>query len=111
MTDLETGIYESAAISFRGHQVIDTKGDTVGTVTDVLYDGNEKPEKPSWMVVNPGIFRSEHYVPIDGAYATKDDRIVVPFDKRWIKAAPKASGNHVLDAPVRRELQVHYKLV
>ncbi len=111
MSDNETAAFESAAISFRGHQVIDTKGDTVGTVTDVLYDADAQPEKPSWMVVNPGIFRAEHYVPIDGAYATKDDRIVVPFDKRWIKAAPKASGDHVLNAPIRRELQVHYNLL
>lgn len=108
MTDRQ---HEAATISFRGHQVIDTKGEHVGKVTDVLYDANENTDKPSWMVVNPGLFRAEHYVPVKGAYATKDDQIVVPFDKRWIKAAPKAKGDHVLTEPTIRELQVHYQMI
>lgn len=99
------------AISLRGHVVVDQKGDSVGKVTDVIYDGETAEDQPSWMVVDPGFLRAEHFVPVDGAYTTDDDRIVVPFDKRWIKAAPKAKSDHVLTAPRRNELQAHYKLL
>ncbi len=102
---------DTIPITLRGHEVLDSSGDAVGTITDVIYDNDRSPTEPSWLVVNPGFFRAAHYVPTAGAYATATDQVVVPFDKRWIKAAPKASGDHVITAPQRRELEVHYNLL
>ncbi len=92
--------------TYTGHDVLDEHGAPIGSVTDVVYDlrGND----PEYLVVDPGLFRAAHYVPVDGAYLTSDDRLVVPWDKHWVKTAPKASGDHVLSSVERRTLEVHY---
>ena len=100
--------YELSA-SYEGHTVVDPEGATVGKVTKVIYDGDDADLMPSWMVVDRGLLRPEHYVPASGAYATPDDRVIVPFAKRWIKAAPRADRVK-LTAPTRRELRIHYQL-
>ncbi len=98
--------YELSA-SYEGHTVIDPEGETVGKVSQVIYD--EADAMPAWMVVDRGLLRSEHYVPAGGAYATPDERVIVPFNKRWIKAAPRADRSGLTD-PTRRELHIHYQL-
>lgn len=100
---------EELSASFEGHTVIDADGETVGKVIRVIYEDDDLDSMPSWIVVDRGLLRSEHYVPAPGAYATPDDCVVVPFAKRWIKAAPRADRNG-LTAPTRRELQIHYQL-
>ena len=95
--------------SYEGHRVVDPEGATVGKVSKVIYDGGSTDPMPSWMVVDRGLLRSEHYVPATGAYATPDDRVIVPFAKRWIKAAPRADRGE-LTPPTRRELHLHYQL-
>ena len=95
--------------SYEGHTVVDPDGETVGKVSRVIYDGDTPDSMPAWMVVDRGLLRPEHYVPASGAYATPDDRVVVPFAKRWIKAAPRADRAG-LTAPTRRELHFHYQL-
>lgn len=104
--------HESAV--YTGHQVLDEHGDKLGTVTDVVYDDPSgvdvavNPE-PSWLVVDPGILRAPHYVPVEGSYRSQQHDIVVPWDKAWVKSAPKASGTHVLTATDRNELATHYQ--
>ncbi len=100
---------EEVSASFEGHIVVDAEGETVGRVSRVIYEDDDLDSMPSWMVVDRGLLRSEHYVPASGAYATPDDRVIVPFAKRWIKAAPRADRNE-LTAPTRRELHIHYQL-
>ncbi len=87
------------------HEVINQNLDTIGTVTDVLYD--DDANEPRWLVVKPGILQAERYVPIERSYEDDDGNIVVPFDKRWIKSAPKA-GDHILTAEVEEEAAEHY---
>jgi len=93
--------------TYTGHQVVDPDGHTLGEVSDVIYD--DSTNEPAWMVVNPGLVRAEHYAPIEGSYTTDDGRVVVPFDKNWLKKAPKASGSHVLDDATVKELEDHYE--
>lgn len=95
--------------SFEGHTVVDLEGETVGKVAKVIYDDDTTDDMPSWMIVDRGLLRPANYVPATGAYATPDDRVIVPFNKRWIKAAPKADRSGLTE-PVRTELHVHYQL-
>jgi len=99
---------KAVSASIEGHVVVDPAGETVGKVSRVIYD-DAKANMPTWMVVDRGLLRPENYVPASGAYATPDDRVKVPFHKRWIKAAPKVDRSG-LTAPVRSELQTHYQL-
>ena len=92
---------------FTGHQVVDPEGNTLGEVSDVIYD--DVTNEPAWIVVNPGLIRAEHYAPVEGSYTTDDGRVVVPFDKDWLKKAPKATGSHVLDGSTVAELERHYE--
>ncbi|MEP1124067.1 MAG: PRC-barrel domain-containing protein [Ilumatobacter sp.] len=92
--------------SYTGHEVIGSDGETVGKVTDVVYD--DTTNQPTWLVVKPGFLRAEHYAPVEGSYTTEDGNIVLPFDKQWLKAAPVASGDHVMDSGLQRDLVHHY---
>ena len=104
--------------TYTGHDVLDTHGHHVGKITDVIYDDAvsapvevaESPTEPAWIVVNPGVMRAAHYVPVAGSYRTDEGTVVVPWDKDWIKSATKASGDHVLNADQIEELVTHYSL-
>lgn len=92
--------------TYHGHEVVDNENHVVGNVTDVIYD--DTTGEPLWLVVDRGLFRSERYVPIDGSYIADNGHVVIPFDLRWVKAAPKASSDHILTAPEESELDRHY---
>lgn len=90
---------------YLGHDVINEKSETLGTVTDVLYDNGAN--EPKWLVVKPGLLQAERIVPIERSYGTDDGHVVVPFEKKWVKSAPKA-GDHVLSDDVEAEAAQHY---
>jgi sporulation protein YlmC with PRC-barrel domain len=92
----------------RGHEVIDVDGEVVGTVSDVFYD--DHLNRPKWLVVDPGVFRKERLVPIDGAYETDDGKIVLPYDKQWVKNGPAVSGDHYPDRATTQRASQHYEL-
>jgi sporulation protein YlmC with PRC-barrel domain len=98
--------HDSIPRTYTGHQVIDEHGTPVGSVVDVVFD--MEGVRPEYMVVDPGVFRSAHYVPVAGSYFTEDDQIVVPWNKAWIKGAAKATGDHVLTTVDRRVLEDYY---
>ncbi len=92
--------------TFTGHDVIDQRGDKVGTVSDVIFeDGSNEPK---WLVVDPGVLRKERLVPIEGSYETGDGKIMVPFDKKWIKDAPAVDSSHYPDQDVRQHAAQHF---
>ena len=97
-----------AAASLTGSQVLDPKGQAIGKVKDVVYDG--AAGTPTWLVVKPGLLQAEHYVPVRGAYRTETDRVVVPFDRQMVKSAPKAGSDHVVTNEERALLVQHYHL-
>ncbi len=93
--------------SYVGHDVIDEQRSTIGKVTDVLFD--PMSDHPKWLVVNPGILQAERLVPVQGSYDTVAGDIVVPFDRKWVKGAPKA-GDHVLTGDIEARAAQHYDL-
>lgn len=95
-------------IVYSERRVIDDKGNALGRVSDVIFEGTDP--KPTWMVVKPGLFRAARYVPVRGSYATVTNKLVVPFSQRAISSSPRASGSHVLTSRERALLSQHYKL-
>lgn len=89
-----------------GMCVLDQQGATVGTVCDMVYD-NGNPD-PSWLVVECGWLRHEHFVPAEGSMVTAEGDLVVPFEKKWVRGAPRAPKGHVLTSAIRRQLAIHY---
>lgn len=98
--------------TYTGHDVVDEHGNGVGRVVDVIYTDPARSDDgsmvPNWLVVDPGPLRAAHYVPINGSYVTGTGQVVVPWDKRWIKSAPKANGDHLLTDDQVAELEQHY---
>jgi sporulation protein YlmC with PRC-barrel domain len=94
--------------NYRGHEVIDDHADHVGTVTDVVYSNDGTPQ---WVVVDPGLLRASHYVPVAGSYITENGAMTIPFTKAQVKSAPKASSDHVITSELEQQLVNHYELV
>lgn len=98
--------------TYTGNQVLDEHGDGVGRVVDVIYTDPDSTDDgsmtPNWLVVDPGPLRAAHYVPVSGSYVTASGAVVVPWDKRWIRSAPKATGDHVLSHDQVVDLEHHY---
>ena len=92
--------------SLSGLTVLDEKGAPVGFVSDVIYDNGDGA--PTWYVVDCGWMRSEHYVPAEGSYVTSRGDVILPFQKRWVRASPKAAEDHVMTSDLRRALAVYY---
>ena len=90
-----------------GHPVIDENSRPVGKVVDVIYD-DDTVATPTYAIVGVGMLKSGHYVPLSDAYKTADGRVVVPYDQRIVKAAPKADKNHVMTRDVREATIGHY---
>ena len=90
-----------------GHTVLDDHHNKVGTVSDVLYDGQGEPR---WAVVDPGPLRAEKFVPVEGAYVTESGEMVIPYNKDQVKHAPKAPRDHVLDSTTESVLEDHYEV-
>ena len=101
--------------TYTGQHVLDEHGDDVGRVVDVIYTDPDETDdgslNPHWLVVDPGPLRSSHYVPVEGSYISDSGAVVVPWDKRWIKSAPKANGDHLLTQDQVTELEQHYAAV
>lgn len=94
-------------VGYRGHDVVDPADRLIGTISDVVYDHDGSPE---WAVVDLGLLRSSHYVPIASGRMSERGSFVVPFDKRVVKAAPKADRMHLVDRATEHELHRHYEL-
>lgn len=98
---------ERGTINYRGSDVIDPEQRHIGKIDDLVYDADGQP---IWAVVELGLMRSAHYLPVAAGYLTDNGKFVVPYDKRTVKAAPKARRDHVLDRDVEAELIQHYEL-
>lgn len=104
-----------ADTDYVGHSVVDEHDHEVGTVIDVAYDdgaanAGSAGERPAWLVVDPGLFRAEHWVPVAGTYRSASGSIVVPWDWELIKHSPKADDGHLMTPQLARELERHYEV-
>jgi len=93
-------------ISYMGLTAQDEHGETIGAISDVVYD--ESTQQPQWLVVNPGTLRADHFVPAEGAYTTEEGTVVLAYTKQMVKEAPKATGDHVITHDVESELREYY---
>ncbi|MEM8745283.1 MAG: hypothetical protein AAF945_16385 [Actinomycetota bacterium] len=97
--------------TYTGILMIDEGHRKVGTITDALYDDRDgQAADPRWLVVDPGILRSERLVPAAGSWETESGELVIPFDKGWVKDAPTVSSDHVVDAVTEKAAIDHYGL-
>lgn len=103
----ETSNNQPQPAGYRGHDVVDPSHRLIGTISDVVYDDAGGPE---WAVVDLGLMRSSHYLPISAGYMSEAGEFVVPYDKKVVKAAPKADRGHLVDRSVVSELHRHYEL-
>ena len=87
---------------YRGHDVVDPTHRLIGTISDVVYDSGGDPE---WAVVDLGLMRSSHFVPIAAGYMSEAGEFVVPYDKRVVKTAPTADRSHLVDSSTSQQLQ------
>lgn len=92
---------------YRGHDVVDPEHRLIGTISDIVYDSHGAPR---WAVVDLGLLRSAHYLPISAGYMSAAGEFIVPFDKQVVKAAPKADRSHVVNESLAEELTRHYEL-
>lgn len=100
---------------YAGHKVVDEHDHEIGTVVDVAYDdatsgAGATTETPSWLVVDPGMLRAAHWVPVSGTHRSASGSIVVPWDRDLIKHAPKATDDHRMTPALARQLTDHYEL-
>lgn len=91
---------------FTDHRLLDQQGAKVGDVIDVVSDSSTL--EPRWFVVDPGAFKSTHYVPVLGSYQTAEGDIVVPYDAQAVKRAPKAHRDHIMTPELETEIKEHY---
>jgi hypothetical protein len=94
-------------VHYRGADVIDPEQRRIGTIDDIVYDANGAPR---WAVVDLGLMRTAHYLPIAAGYLSDNGTFVVPYDKHTVKAAPKAGRDHSVDRAVEAQLIEHYEL-
>jgi sporulation protein YlmC with PRC-barrel domain len=90
-------------------EVIDRGGQKVGTVSDVVSD--TATLEPRWLVVDIGMMKTSHYLPVEAVQRNDDGQLIIPFDKETVKAATKPNKGHVLTAEDDRELREHYRML
>lgn len=91
---------------YTGRRVLDVHGLQLGTITQVVY--GDDPYEPEYLVVDPGLLRRPHYVPVAGACQTPDGEIVVSWDRDWFRLAPKASSRPFLTRSQAIAVANHY---
>ncbi len=107
MADSMSDAERRADDAYRGHRVVDDHHRPIGKVTDVIYD---ETGIAKWAVVSPGVFRAEHFLPLDNTYLSLEGNLVAPFDKRTVSRSPKAERDHVLSPITERALEHYYRL-
>lgn len=89
-----------------GRTVVDLRHEPVGKVVDVIFE--EAGSDPKLAVVDPGLFRSSRYVPLDRFGRTGDGRIVVPYEAGVVRSAPKAPREHIVTRELEDRVAHHY---
>lgn len=93
-------------VVYHDAEVVDEHGEHIGSITDVIYD--DLSDSPQWLTVHLGLLSSLHYVPVANSYKAENGGIVVPYDKTFVKHAPKANKDHVLTSAMKAELNTYY---
>jgi hypothetical protein len=86
--------------------VVDPTHRLIGTISDLVVEDDEL----RWAVVDLGLLRSSHFVPLDRGRMSEAGELVVPYDKRTVRDAPEADRTHRIDEATRQRLRRHYEL-
>jgi uncharacterized protein (TIGR02271 family) len=87
--------------SLRGQQLLDTTGDSIGTIEEIYLD--TQTDRPEWALVDG------NFVPIADAQP-HGEHVHVPFEKGRVKSSPAVSGGAELSQAEEAELYRHYGL-
>ncbi len=98
----------SDTTQYTGCTLVDEDGERIGDISDVIFGATSTT--PEWLVVDPGMLRSERYVPASGSRRTARGDVVVPFRAHTVKSSPKADRRHILTRDTRDVLRRHYHL-
>ncbi len=86
--------------------VYDSDGTKIGAARQVYVD--DETGAPEWVTVRTGLFgTSESFVPLADA-TVSGDRVVVPYDKSFVKDAPNLREDGHLTPDQERELYAYY---
>ena len=89
-----------------GATVTGSDGDKIGTVGQVYV--NPTTQAPLWVTIKTGLFGTgESFAPLDDA-SFDGDTIRVPFEKEFVKAAPRISDDGNLSADEEASLYAYY---
>jgi uncharacterized protein (TIGR02271 family) len=94
---------------WRGHDVVDPSGDTIGEIADIYLD--EQTDQPEWLAVRTGLFgRRLSFVPLAEAQPS-GDYVAVPYTKDQVKDAPHVDPDEgLLSEAEEARLYEHYGL-
>ncbi|WP_431218346.1 DUF2382 domain-containing protein [Leifsonia xyli] len=100
-------ISENNIAALVGSKVIDRDGDKIGTVGQIYVDPSSG--RPNWASVKTGLFgTSESFIPLDEA--TEDaDGLRVPYEKAFVKDAPRIDDDAELSPAEEDELYSYYR--
>ncbi len=94
------------APTFTDHDVLDEKGERIGKVVDLISDSSTL--EPRWLVVDPGVLRSSHMLPVEGSYRTEAGDIVTCFSKDLVMHAPHAPKDRAVSRSFEQEVSGYY---
>ena len=76
-----------------GCTAVDDHGEKIGAITDVIYDVDGEPKLA---IVKPGLLKRERVAPLEGAYHSDEDHVVLPLPKDVVLNGPVAPRDHVI---------------
>jgi uncharacterized protein (TIGR02271 family) len=89
-----------------GYEVAGSDGSKIGKVEEIYLD--EATGKPEWAEVKTGMFGSKTALVPLAVAAEEEGRVMLPFDKETVKAAPHHEPGQTLSAADERQLFEHY---
>jgi hypothetical protein len=102
MSDIDT------VRTWQGRAMLDRDGDRIGSIDAIYLD--DQTGQPEWALVNTGLFGTKAtFVPLAQAFQTDDD-VLVPYDKRLVKDAPRVDVDQHLSEAEEQQLWRHYGL-
>ncbi|WP_051222908.1 PRC-barrel domain-containing protein [Agrococcus lahaulensis] len=89
-----------------GREVVGSDGERIGDVGQVFV--LEGTDEPTWITVRTGLFgMHESFIPVAGA-TERGDGLVVPFEKSFVKDAPRIDDASELSVEQEAELYRYY---
>ena len=103
-----TGVDFDDVPNWRGRDVIDQRGSSVGVISDLYVD--HATGRPEWAAVKTGLFSSRvTFVPLSQA-APHGLKVQVPYSRDHIHEAPNIEPHGRLTADEEARLYEHYGL-